>query len=164
MAKLTYAEQLLDPRWQRLRLKVLEACGWQCQNCGDETTQFHVHHKRYKKGAMAWEYEPDELEALCKDCHKQHHDFEARLKAALAALEPDDLERVMGYAKARYALRMDMEGSPIKALSDLSFEQCEGIADAYRVNAMDCVDLAQDNGIQIEMLNALERATRKGQG
>lgn len=79
-----YREQLLDPRWQRLRLEVLEAARWECQNCGASDKTLHVHHKRYVKGRKVWEYAPEELESLCKDCHKAHHDERELLDRLLA--------------------------------------------------------------------------------
>lgn len=73
MAKLTYSEQLRHPKWQRKRLEVLQAAGWECENCGDKETTLNVHHKRYIKGRMAWEYGRDELVALCEPCHQSDH-------------------------------------------------------------------------------------------
>lgn len=73
MAKMTYAEQLKHPNWQRRRLEALESSGFSCENCGDKETTLHVHHKRYIKGRMAWEYELEELSVLCEPCHESHH-------------------------------------------------------------------------------------------
>lgn len=80
--RLTYSQQLADPRWQRRRLEMLEAAGWSCGNCASETWQLHVHHPRYIKGRMAWEYYDDELEVLCAECHEAHHRFERSLSDA----------------------------------------------------------------------------------
>lgn len=33
----------------------------------------HIHHKYYKDGLMAWEYENDALVTLCEDCHTEEH-------------------------------------------------------------------------------------------
>ena len=41
----TYAEQLRDPRWQQMRLRVLERDRWTC-DCGDSTTTLHVHQRQ----------------------------------------------------------------------------------------------------------------------
>lgn len=71
--KMTYAEQLKHPNWQRRRLEMLEAAGFECSRCGDKETTLHVHHPRYIKGRMAWEYDNTELEVLCADCHENHH-------------------------------------------------------------------------------------------
>jgi len=74
MGKMTYGEQLKHPNWQRKRLEVLEGAGFECENCGDKESTLHVHHSRYVKGRMAWEYEQHELQALCETCHAQHHE------------------------------------------------------------------------------------------
>jgi hypothetical protein len=82
--KLTYAEQLRHPNWQKKRLEVLKDAGWGCEICGDTETTLNVHHKRYRKGRMAWEYERNELMALCETCHESHHLLEGELADILA--------------------------------------------------------------------------------
>lgn len=72
--KLTYGEQLKHPNWQRRRLEIMEAASFECENCGDKDTTLNVHHKRYVKGRMVWEYEPDELQCLCETCHRTEHE------------------------------------------------------------------------------------------
>lgn len=64
-----YSSKLRDPRWQRKRLEVLEAVGWACQNCGEESKELQVHHMLYKRGKNPWEYNPCELVVLCENCH-----------------------------------------------------------------------------------------------
>lgn len=68
---MTYAEMLRDPRWQKRRLEVLNAAGWMCSSCFDETTELHVHHVRYKWNRKPWEYPDEELSCLCKKCHSE---------------------------------------------------------------------------------------------
>lgn len=82
--KLTYAEQLKHPNWQRKRLEMLDGAGWECSNCGAKDCTLHVHHKQYFKGRMAWDYEPSELAVLCEDCHAQEHHDEQVMKEILA--------------------------------------------------------------------------------
>ena len=65
-----YSSKLRDPRWQRKRLKIFEAAGWKCDDCGEETKELQAHHLIYKKGHSPWEYEEGEIMALCKDCHE----------------------------------------------------------------------------------------------
>jgi len=67
---MTYAEKLKDPRWQKKRLEILERDGFECQVCWSDEKELHVHHKLYKNGYDPWEYGNDDLETLCKDCHK----------------------------------------------------------------------------------------------
>jgi len=68
MAKSEYQKKLLDPRWQKKRLVVLERDGWRCQICGDDESTLHVHHKYYGNGEP-WEIADEALVALCADCH-----------------------------------------------------------------------------------------------
>lgn len=84
MAKLAYSEQLRHPNWQRKRLEALEAAGWQCWNCGDKETTLNVHHRRYVKGRMAWEYDLSELAVLCEPCHETEHKERELLNFILA--------------------------------------------------------------------------------
>lgn len=73
MTKMTYAQQLLHPKWQRLRLQVFDAADWACERCDDTEQTLHAHHREYRPGAMAWEYEVEEIACLCSDCHTALH-------------------------------------------------------------------------------------------
>lgn len=81
--KLTYAEQLKHPNWQKKRLKVLDASGFECQDCGAKDETLHVHHKRYVKGRMAWEYGRQELACLCESCHEKSHEIKETLSEVM---------------------------------------------------------------------------------
>lgn len=67
-----YEEQLKDQRWYYVRDRVLERDKWECQSCRS-IHNLHVHHKRYEKGRMAWEYNDDDLVTLCGKCHEKVH-------------------------------------------------------------------------------------------
>lgn len=71
----TYAELLLDPRWQRRRLEVFQRDGWRCRCCRTATRQLHAHHIAYLKGLAPWEYEEHWLISLCDRCHVNEHRF-----------------------------------------------------------------------------------------
>ena len=83
----TYAELLLDPRWQRKRLEALNAYNWRCDRCGSPESTLHVHHKMYRKGAKPWEYDVSELVVLCDPCHKTIHDLKSELDSLIANSE-----------------------------------------------------------------------------
>ncbi len=85
MEKLSWSDQYKHPNWQKKRLEVMQDAGFQCENCGDKDTTLNVHHKRYVKGRMVWEYERVELECLCEDCHRTEHENRARLDLLLMA-------------------------------------------------------------------------------
>jgi hypothetical protein len=65
-----YNEKLKDPRWQKLRLKILERDDWICQKCYSAEKTLCVHHLYYVKGCEPWEYNLDELVTTCEDCHE----------------------------------------------------------------------------------------------
>lgn len=69
--QMTYSEKLKDPRWQKLRLEIMQLDNFQCQHCHSTTKTLNIHHVLYKRGAMPWEYEPSLLVTLCETCHEQ---------------------------------------------------------------------------------------------
>lgn len=70
-AKDTYRQKLLDPRWQKKRLQVLERDNWTCRMCGATEKTLHVHHVHYSKMSEGpWDYEDSSLVTLCGDCHE----------------------------------------------------------------------------------------------
>lgn len=70
--KKSYSDKLKDPRWQRLRLEVLQRDDWRCFYCGDTKTTLHVHHAMYL-GKDPWDTPADCLMTLCEDCHTVEH-------------------------------------------------------------------------------------------
>ncbi len=65
---MNYSEKLKDPRWQKKRLEVFERDNYECQRCFSEYF-LQVHHLRYHRGRDPWEYENEDLIALCDPCH-----------------------------------------------------------------------------------------------
>lgn len=68
--KKTYSQKLLDPRWQKCRLKVLERDNFTCLACGDTTKTLHVHHGFYMPNTDPWDHHEDSLYTLCHECHE----------------------------------------------------------------------------------------------
>jgi hypothetical protein len=66
----TYRERLLDPRWQRVRLRVFARDGRSCLACGETSRTLHVHHLHYEPGKEPWESHPNSLATLCQLCHR----------------------------------------------------------------------------------------------
>lgn len=64
---MTYSEKLLDPRWQKKRLKVLDRDDFTCCLCQDKSTTLHVHHDKYK--GEPWDAPLEVLKTLCAHCH-----------------------------------------------------------------------------------------------
>lgn len=84
--KISYAEKLRDPRWQKRRLAVLEHASFRCQICGSKTRMLHVHHSYYLRNKEPWQYPAGSMIAVCEEHHKLIHD--ALKPAALAPLPP----------------------------------------------------------------------------
>lgn len=66
----TYKEKLLDPRWQKKRLEILQRDNFTCQLCKSKEKTLHVHHKKYISNMSPWEYNNDLLSTLCFECHE----------------------------------------------------------------------------------------------
>jgi hypothetical protein len=64
---MTYQEKLLDPRWQKKRLEILDRDKWSCRNCGSKEITLHVHHERYAD--EPWGADNSDLVTYCRDCH-----------------------------------------------------------------------------------------------
>jgi hypothetical protein len=107
----SYAEKLLDPRWQKKRLEALNAAGFACSSCAATTITLHVHHKEYVKGREPWEYALDELEVLCAVCHSERHDPRRPLTSFLELLPASAMGEILalvaGYACAKGLFKVD---------------------------------------------------------
>lgn len=66
MARKDYA----DPRWQKVRLKIMERDGFACRCCGSADRELQVHHLEYEKGKRIWESKDCDLLTLCHHCHE----------------------------------------------------------------------------------------------
>lgn len=109
----TYTELLLDPRWQKKRLQILSRDDWKCVSCSNAELTLHVHHLRYVKGRMPWEYDCEDLATLCYECHENWHEDKQMLDRLFTLVPPnlDDrwviLAAVAGALSALAKLRGD---------------------------------------------------------
>ena len=111
MIKKTYYEKLKDPRWQKLRLEVMQANDFCCEVCGDNESTLNVHHKEYFKGHEPWEYEVNQLACLCESCHEYQHDEFDLLKwvSSYARLDGPLNREELAFLLAGY-MNIDYEG------------------------------------------------------
>lgn len=65
----SYSEKLRSPKWQKLRLKVLERDEYTCQFCGNTEEELQVHHLAYEKGKDPGEEKIEDLITACAGCH-----------------------------------------------------------------------------------------------
>jgi hypothetical protein len=69
--KKTYSEKLRDPRWQKMRLQIMERDGFACQFCRSTEKTLNIHHKIYDKKREPWEYDGSALVTCCEACHTE---------------------------------------------------------------------------------------------
>lgn len=89
--KPSYAQKLKDPRWQKVRLRVMEAQSWTCQCCDSEEDTLHVHHGLYEKGKEPWEANPQTLWTVCENCHELVGDLQAACHREVGFTKPSKL-------------------------------------------------------------------------
>lgn len=68
-----YAEQLQTNEWKVKRQEVIDLNWGMCELCMS-SKNLNVHHKKYVKGHLAWQYPNSMLMCLCGKCHKEWHD------------------------------------------------------------------------------------------
>jgi len=66
--RIAYAGYLQSPKWRRKRDEALKRAGYRCQRCDAQAVE--VHHRTYERLGEEW---MEDLEALCRDCHDEHH-------------------------------------------------------------------------------------------
>lgn len=69
----SYESMLKSPKWQKKRLEIMTRDNFQCQICGDNSSQLHVHHKKYKHHTLPWDYINSYFTTLCDYCHAKQH-------------------------------------------------------------------------------------------
>ena len=67
-----YEHLLKDERWKLFRLRVMSERGCSCEYCGSTET-IQIHHTKYVKGRLPWEYDINDMRVLCKKCHQRIH-------------------------------------------------------------------------------------------
>ena len=67
---MNYKTKLLDPRWQKKRLKIFERDKFTCQECKETEKTLHVHHEYYLPDIEPWDYPDEAFKTLCVDCHQ----------------------------------------------------------------------------------------------
>lgn len=67
----SYAKKLLDPRWQKKRLEIMQRDGFSCVKCRNDKLTLHIHHISYNNNP--WDADNTQLETLCAKCHENEH-------------------------------------------------------------------------------------------
>jgi 5-methylcytosine-specific restriction endonuclease McrA len=106
---MTYAEKLMDPKWQRKRLLIMERDGFQCRDCKAAEKTLHVHHCHYCKG-NPWETPDELLLTLCTDCHETRNVLEDGVRYLLGkifALSRAAAPTLLDHLGSVFAIRRD---------------------------------------------------------
>jgi 5-methylcytosine-specific restriction endonuclease McrA len=91
-----YRQRLANPKWQKLRLEIMQAADFKCEDCGCRDTELQVHHCAYISGKMPWEYDSSLLMCVCDRCHVARQSKEDAIRVSIGKitrfLSPDRLE------------------------------------------------------------------------
>lgn len=87
-----YSQQLKKPRWQKIRLKVMERDDWTCRECHRKDVTLNGHHRFYLRGCAPWAYEMDWLETLCENCHEHREKAIVDVHTALLNCSTGELQ------------------------------------------------------------------------
>lgn len=92
-----YWQLLQDPRWQRVRLEIMEQAEFRCERCDAADKSLHVHHTYYEKNLDPWDYPRESLRCYCQPCHEEANSLYRDIKRGLGGLHGWDTDRVLGY-------------------------------------------------------------------
>ncbi|MBU2559229.1 MAG: hypothetical protein KJ578_15740 [Bacteroidetes bacterium] len=107
-----YFELLQDPRWQKMRLEVMQKADFACEDCGNEEETLNVHHTYYQKGKAPWEYPKESLKVYCKSCHQKHQDIDKEIKKRVGDLSLYDKQNILGHLlSCEYYKNIDNDGT-----------------------------------------------------
>lgn len=70
---MTYIEKLKHPKWQQMRLRIMERDRFTCKICGSSEKTLTVHHLFYINKRDPWDYPWRALITVCNDCHNRIH-------------------------------------------------------------------------------------------
>lgn len=120
---MTYAEQLKSPKWQKLRLEVLQHDNFTCKMCGATDKQLHVHHGAYISGYKVWDYEPWLLHTLCNECHAHTESCLVEMNYSIASMIPSE-ENIFFIQRIANDIRLlsDKHKKAIEHILDMAFD------------------------------------------
>lgn len=105
--RLSYTEQLKSLLWKDKRNSIVEQRGNKCERC-QSTTNLQVHHIKYLKDKLAWEYEDSLLECLCGSCHMKEHEVVKKPDEDSFGLKNSTMEQSSNILKLRTLLLVNL--------------------------------------------------------
>lgn len=134
-----FSQQYGHPKWQQRRLEKMQSVGFMCQVCFSAENQLHVHHKRYVRGRMLWQYEDFELDVLCRGCHDEAHREKELLMRVLARF-PTNHWHTLACVLAGFAVGSKIDiGNDLAECYDAHAEQVGRAAAALSLRDIDHV-------------------------
>lgn len=70
LARMSYAEYLMQPEWRAIRADALAKARYRCQMCNEHDERLDVHHRAYPRRGRE---RPEDLIVLCRSCHETFH-------------------------------------------------------------------------------------------
>ena len=142
---MTYADLLRDPRWQRKRLEIMQRADFCCELCGDDRTTLNVHHLRYVRGRMPWQYDDTDLACLCEPCHRRQHPEKAT-PTRVGAIVPSVISALAGRARraGRYSPQWQRILDRFGVVDRYDERVCVVCWAAWRVDLTRCADCRED--------------------
>lgn len=136
-----YMKLLRDPRWQEKRLRVMEAAGFKCQECGAADKTFNVNHGYYEKGKKPWEYPICDLRCLCEPCHERWHEVQKIFRRRLASITIHQMVQVIGYFMA-----LELPRHPERMVTFISNDDAQGFADGLGLTLSEVLEVVGNLG------------------
>jgi len=141
MANESYFDLLKDPRWQRLRLELMQRANFSCQECGAKDKMLTVHHGYYEFEMRPWEYPAESLHCLCEECHECAQQSYRLWKQMIGRLPLFDQNVVAGFALALWMRRHRKNNVSIPGE-----EHAIGLAVLFDLSGEEVVNAADDKG------------------
>lgn len=69
--KQTYNDYINSSAWKKLRKSIMDERGYKCEKCGATQIELHAHHLTYERFTKEL---PEDIQILCKPCHKKEHE------------------------------------------------------------------------------------------
>lgn len=114
-SKISYSEQLKHDLWKQKRNFIIKQRGNKCERCTN-TENLQVHHIKYIKGRLAWEYDDDLLECLCGNCHMKEHKIDKNKKVTNFGLKEYKLDELSNILKLRTLIAINLKSEVVNYL------------------------------------------------
>jgi hypothetical protein len=116
-------EKYKDPRWQRVRLTVMNREQFTCEKCKRKDVTLNVHHGYYERGRDPWDYPTASLHCYCENCHELVHSKLSTIKLSLSFLPDAYFDEINGFLIA-----LNCEMKPDKKFPIFGDKVCAGFA------------------------------------